>query len=620
MNSAAKGSAVMVVAFFVTAVLNYVFNVGAGWLLSPEDFGVLGVSLSFLMILQLFTSSGFPQTTMKFLAEDRSDKTRILKTSLFGNLFLGVISGLIFYMLFRSGFIELGEKYDPIILIITLTVIITSVAFVIQFTLQGLFKFNESAYVAIVGTVTKLVFGIGLIIVGFGVFGAMVGMLISSVCILVISLFYTSDLKFWKEPGWSDFSIFKFAAPMFIGTFSLALLMQIDILGVKFLVTEASSDEMAGYYQSALVLARTPTWIMGAVMGAIFPFISNNSTKNREDAKVYINKSVRYAFIFVIPISLVFFLIPEASIYLLFPENYLPAAPALAIISIGMALYVLITIFLNSFQALGEPNIPSFFLSLSVIIQILLLILLVPIFGIVGAALSTTIACLVGLVSLTLVYVGIYRPGMNKNDVFKVLLSFTLMGMTLLIFPHSTRIYTLLDVVVSGGVYLAIIMIFGLITKEDLDILFGALPKNRYFEALPEILTNFQRYDPKDPFKNIKNWNNPFKSLNLRYIDEYMPYALMIFCIASLRFIEQESLVLMVFIVTLLIYIWRRYDSRILIGFAIVLLMFTAIVLVNGSESYAENIAILAYYSLVIGVIAQLVDYLRESRGIRETS
>jgi len=605
-NSAAKGSAVMVAAFFVTAVLNYAFNVGAGWLLSPEDFGVLGVSLSFLMILQLFTSSGFPQTTMKFLAEDRSDKARIFKTSLFGNLFLGMVSGLLFYMLFRSGFIELGEKYNPIILIITLTVIITSVAFVIQFSLQGLFKFNESAYVAIVGTVTKLVFGIGLIIFGFGVFGAMVGMLISSLCILVISLFYTSDLKFWKEPGWADLSIFKFAAPMFIGTFSLALLMQIDILGVKFLVAEASSDEMAGYYQSALVLARMPTWIMGAVMGAIFPFISNNSTKNKEDAGVYINKSVRYAFIFIIPISLVFFLIPEASIFLLFPETYLPAAPALAIISIGMAFFALITVFLNSFQALGAPRIPSFFLSLSVIIQLLLLILLVPTYGIVGAALSTTIACLVGLASLAIVYVGINSPDVKRSDIFKVLLSFTAMGLVLVLFPHSTRILTIVDILVSGGVYLAVIMLFGLVTEEDFDILFGALPKNRYFEKMPEILTSIQRYKVKDPFT----------TLNVRSIDEYIPYALVIVCTASLRFMEQESLTLIIFILTLSLYVWRRYDSRILIGFAIVLLMFTAVVLVSGSESFAENIAIHAYYFLVIGVIAQFVEFLREGRDI----
>ena len=87
---------------------------------------------------------------------------------------------------------------------------------------------------------------------------------------------------------------------------------------------------------------------------------------------------------------------------------------------------------------------------------------------------------------------------MNKNDVFKVLLSFTLMGMTLLAFPHSTRILTLVDVMISGAVYLVIIILFGLITKEDLDILFKALPRNKYFEEIPDILTSIQRYNPTE--------------------------------------------------------------------------------------------------------------------------
>ena len=163
MNSAARGSAVLVVAFFFTSISNYVFNVGIGWFLSTEDFGILGVSLAFLMIFQLITCSGFPQTVMKFLAEDRSDKAKIFKTAMFGNLALGAIIGLIFYLLFKLGFIDLGAKYEPIVLIITLTLIIASIGIVAQYGLQGFFKFNESALIQVIATAIKLIFGIGLV-------------------------------------------------------------------------------------------------------------------------------------------------------------------------------------------------------------------------------------------------------------------------------------------------------------------------------------------------------------------------------------------------------------------------------------------------------------------------
>ena len=488
MDGAARGSAVLIMAFFITSFLNYAFNLGVGWLLSPEEFGILGVSLAFLVILQLITGSGFPQTAMKFLSEERSDKEKVLKTSLFGNLILGMIIGIIFYLLFKIGFLDLGAKYESILPLITLTVIISSMCFVAQFALQGIFKFNESAYISIIGAVTKLIFGIGLALIGFGVFGAMVGMVVSSLVILVFSIFFISDIKFWKETGWANLSIFKFAAPMFIGTVSLSLLMQIDILGVKFLVAEATSDQLAGYYQSTIVLSRLPIYIIGAVMGAVFPFISNHSTNGEGRAEIYINKSLKYACLFIIPTPLTFFLIPESSLSLLFPEKYLPGAPALAVVSIGMAFLVIIFVFANSFQALGKPSIPSLFLSLSVAIQILLLFLFVPRYGIVGAALSTTIACFLGATTLAVTYVKNYGLDAKIIDILKVLISYIVFGAFLLMFPHSTRILTIIDLFLSGCIYFAILFLLGLFKEEDLDIILEALPRNKYLDKILPII------------------------------------------------------------------------------------------------------------------------------------
>lgn len=494
MDSAARGSAVLIMAFFITSFLNYAFNLGVGWLLSPEEFGMFGVSLSFLVILQLITSSGFPRTVSKFLAEDRPDKEKILKTSLLGSLILGTITGSIFYLLFKLGLIGLGENYDPLIGIIAPTVIITSMGVVAQHALQGQFKFGGFAAIGIVGATTQLIFGVGLILLGLGVFGVVFAMMISSLVTLALAFFLTSDLKFWKETGWASLSLFKFAAPMFVGTVSLTLLMQIDILGVKFLVADASSDQLAGYYQSAIVLARFPIYIIGAVMGAVFPFISTYSTNGKKNAKIYINKSIKYACIFIIPISLAFFLISKSLIILLFPEKYLPGAPALSIVSIGMAFLVLITVFSRSFQALGKPLTSAKLLTLSVVVQIILLTLLVPFYGVVGAALSTTIACFFGLIVLAVTYIKNYGLDVKTIDILKIIISFVILGLVLVLFPHPTRILTIIDLLVSGGIYLIVLVLLGLFTEEDLDILLEALPKNKYLdEILPIIHMPFKR-------------------------------------------------------------------------------------------------------------------------------
>lgn len=102
------------------------------------------------------------------------------------------------------------------------------------------------------------------------------------------------------------------------------------------------------------------------------------------------------------------------------------------------------------------------------------------------------------------------------------------------------------------------------------------------------------------------------KKPHLNAIENYVPLILIVACIASFRYVEQEAIVLLIFFITLIIYVLRKYDSRILISFAIILLISTAAVLARGLESHAEQIAILAYYFLVVGVVAQFVEYLRE--------
>lgn len=100
----------------------------------------------------------------------------------------------------------------------------------------------------------------------------------------------------------------------------------------------------------------------------------------------------------------------------------------------------------------------------------------------------------------------------------------------------------------------------------------------------------------------------------LRSIEEIIPFILIIVCVVAARFIGSEVLVLVVFIVTLGIYAWRKYDSRMFGGAAIFLLVLSAGFLVSGSETTANGIAVMAYYFLVIGVLGLFIKYLRKKK------
>ncbi|RLC34173.1 MAG: hypothetical protein DRZ76_03190 [Candidatus Nealsonbacteria bacterium] len=110
-------------------------------------------------------------------------------------------------------------------------------------------------------------------------------------------------------------------------------------------------------------------------------------------------------------------------------------------------------------------------------------------------------------------------------------------------------------------------------------------------------------------FKMIKQ-----KISGLKAIDDYLPFALIVICVVSATFIENNLYVFLVFIMALVAYVWRRYDVRIFVGIAIFLLVACIVLLAFGYESQADKVAVWAYYFLVNGAAGLFIDYLREEK------
>lgn len=137
----------------------------------------------------------------------------------------------------------------------------------------------------------------------------------------------------------------------------------------------------------------------------------------------------------------------------------------------------------NGFQALGQPGIPARALIIAAGVQIASLVVLVPRFGLVGAAVSTVIASLAALVWLLSRFAHIYQVKPENGQIAKLILAFTVTGLFLFFFPHSSRILTVVDGVLAGIIYLSLLTVLGLVREDDVDILRNALPHNRLVEA-----------------------------------------------------------------------------------------------------------------------------------------
>jgi len=488
LTNPSKNSFFMFTAFIIGALTNYVFNVGMGWLLTPEQYGMLGVSISFLIIFSLFVTSAFPLTVTKFISSENEEsaKHRVFKSALISNITIAIILSILFYFVYYTGMIKLGADYNLLVISIIMTTIFTSAMVVHMSILQGTFRFRSFGAIGIITALIKLISGMILVYLGFGALGAVLSLPISVFVGLILAVILTKDFRFLETKGWAGSNVYFFALPIFFGTLGITLLMNIDILGVKFLTEEALSDMLSGYYRAALILAQIPIFVVGTLMSVIFPYISKHTINNK-----YASKSIKYTILFILPIALVIAASPDAFILLMFPSEYLAASKALSIVAIGMGSLVLAIVFTFIFQARHKQKIPATILSIAVIIEIFSLIYLVPSYGIIGAATSTTIACTFGFALLAIQYIRIYRCKLDHIAIIKTLVSFCILIFFIFILPYTGTLYFIGYLILCAIIYLVVLAVFNLLTQEDVSIFFSGLPAKKSITSIEQVILRF---------------------------------------------------------------------------------------------------------------------------------
>lgn len=488
MTNPSKNSLFMFVAFVIVAFVNYTFNVGMGWLLTPEQYGMLGVSVSFLIIFSLFVTSAFPLTVTKFVSSENEESLKhlVFKSALIANVTIAIILSISFYFGYYTGLIKLGANYNLLVINIITTTILTSATVVYLSLLQGTFRFRSFGAIGVITALIKLISGVILVYHGLGALGAVLSLTISIFIGLILAVILTKDFRFLETKGWAGSNVYFFALPVFFGTLGTTLLMNIDMLGVKFLTEEASSDMLSGYYRAALILAQIPIFVAGTLMSVMFPYISKHTVNNK-----YASKSIKYATLFILPMALVIAASPDAFILLMFPAEYLAASKALSIVATGMGLLVLAMVFTFIFQARHKQKIPATVLSIAVIIEIFSLIYLVPSYGIIGAAISTTIACIFGFTLLAVQYIRIYRCKLDHIAIIKTLISFCILIFLIFILPYQGTFSFICDLILCTVIYSVVLAVFNLLTHEDVSIFFSGLPAKKSIILIEQIMLRF---------------------------------------------------------------------------------------------------------------------------------
>jgi O-antigen/teichoic acid export membrane protein len=209
-----------------------------------------------------------------------------------------------------------------------------------------------------------------------------------------------SGVVMWREarrgpeaaarPGWNP-GLVRSASRFGLRAYLASVVSFLNLRSDQFLVSFLAGTASLGLYSVAVTVAELMLFFPRALSTALLPRITAAS---QEDAGHLAASATRhtigasvFGLLAIIPLAL---LIP-----LIFGEAYRPAVVPCLLLAPGVAAFSLAPVLSTYFTGqLGKPLIPSLLAALSLVVDLLLVLVLVPVLQLPGAALASTIAYL----------------------------------------------------------------------------------------------------------------------------------------------------------------------------------------------------------------------------------
>ncbi len=233
----------------------------------------------------------------------------------------------------------------------------------------GFQKMKLNSITMIIQAVIKTALGPALIVLGFGVLGALFAYIVSFIAggAIAVGLVYFAVFRPLRVHKGGKFNLTKTLKPMLVYGLPLTISgISMGVLGQVFAFTMASyaGSEMIGNYYVSTYFATIITFITIPVTTALFPTFSKmNPQKDPELVKTVFASSVKYTTLLLIPITFLLITLSTPLINTLFPKEGILSALFVANAASKYPyapLFLSLSILVNLYALAGSASLSSF--------------------------------------------------------------------------------------------------------------------------------------------------------------------------------------------------------------------------------------------------------------------
>lgn len=354
--------------------VSFLIQIVLARLLSPSDFGTLALVTAFIAIAQSLVKNGLSNALIQKKDSDKLDECTVFFIQL-------GIAGLLVACLF-FGAPVIAEFYGRqeltgCIRAMSLIVVFDAVCSIQQTVLTRDMQFRKSFYANLSGTICQGLVGIACAFMGLGYWSLILSYIANSAvtCMALIAsvrwkpsfIFSLNRLKHLFSYGW------KLSVAWFIGTAHQQI--------YSIVIGRSFDSATLGFYNRAQNLPSTVSTTLNQIISSV---LFSGLSKEQDDIlalKAMTRKAISMSSYLVFPVMFGFAAVSYSFIDIVYTAKWLPAAGMMQLFCIQIAFSLVSTINMQSFNALGKPEV---FMNREIIrrgISIALLIILSP-FGI----------------------------------------------------------------------------------------------------------------------------------------------------------------------------------------------------------------------------------------------
>ncbi|UCD07166.1 MAG: flippase [Candidatus Aenigmatarchaeota archaeon] len=483
-----KGAGWIFIGMIISKILSIVYRVFIARYFGPGDYGLFALGLVVLSFVGMIARLGLHSGVVRYVPfyEARGDKARVKGIVLSALKIITLVSVVMafFMFIFSEEIAVLGfhnMELVGILQILALSVPFVCLFYVFNFSFVGFQKLKYQVYSEhIFSNIAKIVFVVVFGLLGLGVYGIAWSYTIAAILTLFLSAYFLQKrvfpvFKTGVKPIYMNRKLLSFSIPLLFAGFMSFIISSIDTLMLGYFKTVTD----VGVYNAAAPTAYVLNVIPGALTVIFLPIITGLYSKGKIKELYSVYKTVfKWMFYFNIPLLAVMMAFPGQIINILFGieyAGYAGVSMTLLFLSVGTFLVGISIFFSNVLSMLEKTKHILYIIIAAAIVNLLLNWLLIPTYGIGGAAFASMIthASSVALMFLVSWYYIRMVPasfGLIKS-ILAAMISIILVNTVARLFITDFVYFYVPLLVVFLFLYGFLILIFKGLGSEDVEIL-----------------------------------------------------------------------------------------------------------------------------------------------------